>query len=250
MSSRFVLFLLAFTVALIVTAPATLLASAVVALSEGRLALANCKGTVWRGEATPLLQLSDGTALPLSAIRWKMQFSALLGGDFRVDLSWSGMPEEPPMEILLLGNRVVVKNALILLPARVIGEASHFLKPAQFNGQLKIHSDRLEFSNRQLDGKATVHWSQAGSALSSINPLGDYRIDLESRQNTVQLALTTLAGALQLEGKGDWTAAQGIRFEGYARAGGEQHERLSELLHHIGPEVMPGQHAISISAAR
>ena len=59
----FALFVIAFTVTLVITAPATLLARMVEAGSNGQFVLANATGTLWRGNATPAIRQRSGSLL-------------------------------------------------------------------------------------------------------------------------------------------------------------------------------------------
>lgn len=242
----FALFAVAFTGTLVITAPATLLSPATSALSAGRLDLANCHGSVWQGGATPLLRLRDGTALALPGMHWNIPLGTLMTGTLKADIHWDATPRAEPMELSIRGKQLEIRNMLVPLPVQVIAETSAFLKPAQFSGSLKIQSDRLSVSGQDLEGSATIHWTDAGSALSSINPLGNYQINLVSDVKGLAIALSTTSGVLQLDGQGNWSASQGLQFHGKARAADDQQEPLAELLQHLGPEVSPGVHTISV----
>lgn len=250
MPSRFhtALFALAFGGTLIVTAPATLLSPVVDSLTEGRIKLANCRGSVWRGGAMPLLRLSDGQTLALPAMSWQVGLSPVFSGAIKADVRWDERPEAETMQLSLRGKQLEIQNMRLPLPAQMIGELSPFLKPAQLGGLLDISSEKLSLSDRRIDGKATIHWKQAGSKLSSINPLGNYKIDVTSDAGNAAIVLSTTSGILHLEGRGGWSAGQEFQFRGKARAAEGPQETLAELLHHLGPIESPGVHSLSIGS--
>ena len=62
--------------------------------------------------------------------------------------------------------------------------------------------------------------------------MGSYRLLLQGG-STPTLELTTLGGALQMHGSGQWVG-QRLRFEGEARAAPEREAALSNLLNIIG----------------
>ena len=133
------------------------------------------------------------------------------------------------------------------LPARVLSETSAMLKPTQLRGELQVQADNLLFSSTGFAGAAVVSWLQASSALSQVVPLGDYRLALDGAKGRVHIALSTSSGTLLLEGDGNWLPAQGLEFHGKAQASPGNYDSLTELLHHLGPEIAPGVHAFNFA---
>ena len=70
------------------------------------------------------------------------------------------------------------------------------------------------------------------SRLSTIQPLGSYRVRIEGGDMT-SLQLSTLDGALQLQGQGQWVG-QRLRFQGEAWAAEGREAALANLLTMIG----------------
>lgn len=233
-----------FICVLLVTAPASLLAPFIQRISNEKLMLANCQGTIWQGSATPLLLTGKEASLVLHTLHWSIRPQALLKGQLDAQMSWDNLQPGAGMRLTADRHAITLNNLQLPLPAEVIGELSPFLKPAQFSGNLLIESQQLSFTNKQLQGNATAHWNQAGSALSAINPLGDYQIDIVATQNGLSAVLTTNNGTLLLDGQGNWSPAQKFHFNGTARAAPESQAMLTELLHHLGPELSPGVYRI------
>lgn len=231
---------------LLVTAPASLLDSAIHRTSDGRLSLSNSRGTIWRGSATPTLHTGRNITIPLHALSWQIRPQALLRGQLVAEINWDNPKNSAPMQLTLDRESVILKNILLPLPAGIIGELSSYLKPAQFSGNLSLESPQLAFKENQLQGNATVRWNQAGSALSSVYPLGDYQLDIVAAQGDLRATLSTQSGALLLNGQGSWSPAKGLHFNGTAHASEAAAPTLGELLHHLGPESSPGVYRISL----
>lgn len=243
----FALFVLAYLVTLLITAPASLLDKCLQYASQGRLVLANTSGTVWNGSATPALRTQDGHLIALPFLRWDIAVPSLFTGKIQARLQWDDQPPASATEAIISYNQIELRHALLQLPARVLDEASPMLKPARFRGQLQIQGEHLIFSKRGIDGAATADWQQASSALSSLAPLGNYRLAVNAAGDRINIGLSTTSGILLLEGQGNWLAARGLEFHGKAQASAGNYDNLTELLHHLGPEISPGVHGFNIA---
>lgn len=231
---------------LIMTAPASLLGTFIHRISHARLSLANCQGTIWNGNATLALRTDQASSMALHTLHWRVSPQALLTGTLRAELDWDDAKTVTPMALTITRDSIILTHVQLPLPAEVISELSPYLKPAQLSGNLMIDSPELTYSDGHLLGSATARWSQAGSAISAVHPLGDYQIDIVSTQNSLSTVLTTRNGALLLEGQGNWSPMQKFHFNGTASATPAARPMLSELLHYMGPETAPGIYRISI----
>ncbi len=242
----FVVFALAFLLTLLISAPASFLDLGLQHATQGRVLLANATGTVWNGSATPALRTQDGRFITLPFLHWEIALPSLFTGKIQARLLWNDQSPASATEAVISLNQVELHHALFQLPARALAEASPLLKPAQFRGQLQIQGDHIVFSNRGMEGIASVDWRQASSALSAIAPLGDYHLALNGSGNSIHIGLTTTSGILVLEGDGNWLAGHGLEFHGKARASAGNNDNLSELLHNLGPELSPGVHSFNL----
>jgi general secretion pathway protein N len=87
-----------------------------------------------------------------------------------------------------------------------------------------------------MEGRADVELVAASSRLSTLDTLGSYRLTLTgdpASAGAPQLNLSTLEGALQLSGTGNWGTG-GVRFRGEAKASSGDETALSNLLNIIG----------------
>ena len=240
------LFVFAYLLTLLLTAPASLLDKGVQYASGGRLLMANTEGTLWHGAATPAIQGRRGSLIALEPLRWEIALLPLFTAKIKARLQWDERPSASAMEATLTLNHIELQHVLLLLPARVLEELSPILKPAQFRGQFRIQSDHLVIANKNFDGSAVVDWQQASSALSGIAPLGNYHLTLKGAGERINIGLGTASGVLLLEGQGFWSAAKGLEFHGTAQAAPGKSDSLNELLNHLGPEASPGVHTFNL----
>ena len=84
-------------------------------------------------------------------------------------------------------------------------------------------------------GQGELQLRGLASSLSTLEELGSYRLQLQgdARGDAAQLQLSTLAGALQLSGSGQWAASK-LRFNGQASAAPGSESALGNLLNIIG----------------
>lgn len=230
--SVFLTGLLAFT-------PATLVSYALMRSSGGLLSLAQTKGSLWHGSGILLLKHKSHYQ-NLGTYRWTLR---LWSGAMQV---WAD--NEVPMTVSFhpRAQRIDIKTLHVRLPATALELLSAQLGPYQLQGILDIRSDRVSLEAKGMDGNVTVDWGQAASGLSLIRPLGDYRIALQVNGNRIDALLTTLSGKLILNAKIHHDAALGLQVNGTAQATPEGEAELSEMLHHIGPEVRPGVYNLAL----
>jgi general secretion pathway protein N len=240
-------FVLACLATLIITAPASLLDAWLQKATQNRVVLANTGGTVWNGSATVALRKHDGGFIALQPLHWDIDWPSLFIGGFKVRLHWDGMPAAAVTEAIFSVGKIELRHVQITVPVQALGEISPLLKPAQFHGQFQVQGERLVFSARGMEGAATVDWQQAGSALSHVDPLGDYRVTLSGQAGGINIGLATNSGVLLLEGQGNWSAGQGLTFHGKAEAASGHYDELAELLHNIGPEISPQVHSFTLT---
>ena len=111
-------------------------------------------------------------------------------------------------------------------------------------GSLQLRTENVVWlSNAQTpmaQGVAELTLSQLASPLSTLRPLGTYRLRVQGG-DTMAVSLATLEGGLQLSGNGQWANGR-LKFKGEARAQPALEAALSNLLNILGQR----QGAISI----
>lgn len=243
----YALFAMAFLFVLIATAPATVLSGIVENASKGQFVLANATGTIWHGSAAPAIRQHSGSLQVLERLNWDIEIMPMFTGKLVTRLHWDNNVRPEPMLVTVSYSRIELRNALLPLNASLLGELSPLLKPVQLSGQMQINSRLFTFTRQGMSGIAVAEWTNAGSILSSVKPLGQYRIDLAGSGSRLEMTLSTTAGVLQLEGKGSFAPGQGLMFHGTARAASEKSSGLDELLNNFGPESAPGVHSLNLN---
>ena len=232
--------------ALVAFAPAAWLAAALAKATEGRVLLADARGTIWSGSAVAVLtggsDSRDASSLP-GRIEWTLAPSGL-GLELRARQACclNG-------EVALQVRPGLGRTTLTLLPSPgwVAQWPTAFLagmgtpwNTMQLGGTTRLSSPGLKIESVQgrwrLDGRADLDLVGVSSRLTTLDTLGSYRMTLAgdpANPGTSLLSLSTQQGALQLSGNGTWGPG-GVRFRGEAHADALDEQALSNLLNIIG----------------
>ncbi len=225
--------------ALVWFAPAAWLAAGVAHASAGQVQIADARGSVWQGSGQLLLtggvSSNDVAVLP-DRLQWQL-WPTLTGLKGTV-LSQCCSPA--PMQLQIKpqwgGGQLDIRELKINLPAEILaglGTPWNTLSP---QGKLALRADTLAvqwIEGRALfNGNATLDMTDISSRLSTLRPLGDYRLSMMGGE-APSLQLQTLQGALQLTGSGQWVGSR-MRFTGEASASPEREAALANLLNIIG----------------
>lgn len=242
-----VLFVLTFMSLAIAHAPASLVSGIISKASGDTLVLANTDGTLWQGAGTPAIRRSGGGYIPLPAIHWELSPLTLFGGKLLIQFTRDDAPTLPAMAVIVSPRQIDIHDAALTLPPEIVGELVPMLRPLQFTGQFLVNSPALTIASNTITGTATATWRHAGSALSQVNPLGNYQITLTATGSQINIALTTQSGALLMNGQGSWSPTGGLNFSAEAQATAESQDKLAELLVYLGPETRPGVRSINLT---
>ena len=134
------------------------------------------------------------------------------------------------------GAELRIGNQRTHWPAAVLAGLGTPWNTLQIDGNLLLSTQGLsvEWNEGRLAvaGRAELTASRLSSRLSTLKPMGSYRITLTGGSPST-LQLDTLEGALQLTGTGQWIGSR-LRFSGTASAAPEREAALSNLLNIIG----------------
>ncbi|MBG9389352.1 type II secretion system protein N [Caenimonas aquaedulcis] len=230
--------------ALLVFAPASWLAGPVARASNGHLVLSDPRGTVWNGSAQLMLSggagSSDAVSLPTRV-------------DWRLGVRWNGLAAQVqsacctagPVTLRLRprwgGAHLDVGHLQASVPASLLAGLGTPWNTLQMDGDLRLSSEDLSVEWTQgrlaIAGQAELTAQRMSSRLSTLRPMGSYRITVLGGA-TPALQLATLEGALRLEGAGQWVGSR-LRFSGTASAAPESEAALANLLNIIGRRSGP-----------
>jgi len=226
-------------VAVLLFAPARWLAVAVQQASSGHLLLAQPRGTVWNGSAQLLLAggagSRDAAALP-GRVTWQLR------PGWR---GWQAALDAPcctPQALQLQatprwgGMQLALADGQSQWPAAMLAGLGTPWNTIQADGMLSLSTRGLSVTLVQgrlaMEGQARLEALGLASRLSTVRPMGSYRLTLKGGP-TATLQLATLEGSLQLTGSGRWVGSR-LHFEGAASAAPGRVDALSNLLNIIG----------------
>ena len=225
--------------ALLLFAPARWLTEPIEAAAQGRLLLGEPRGTVWTGSAELIFTGGEGSndaaALP-TRIRWRIRPR---WNGFIAQLD-SACCTEVPIQLRILptsgGARVAVADTRSRWPAGLLVGLGTPWNTLQFDGELLLatHGLSVEWIEGRLSvaGRAELTAQRLSSRLSTLRPMGSYRITLLGGA-TPALQMQTLEGSLQLTGSGQWVGSR-LHFSGIASAAPDREAALANLLNIIG----------------
>lgn len=193
----------AYVAALIAMAPATLIDAGLQHASEGRLRLAEARGTLWSGTGRFEIRDAGGRTGLERRLTWRLRAGALLRA--RLAYAVALAPNPRPFPVTISWSRIELAHADISLPAAALGLGVPMLAPLEPTGEMQLRIPSLAIGRGGTRGSATLQWRAAGSALAPVSPLGDYALHVEGEGPVVHATLRTLRGPLQLQGQGSWT---------------------------------------------
>ncbi|BDT68955.1 hypothetical protein os1_31420 [Comamonadaceae bacterium OS-1] len=231
--------LLGLGLAVLLCAPARWLAAAVAQASQGQVQLADPRGTVWDGSAQLVLAGGEGstgsTALP-ERLRWQIR-PALSGlrAALQADCCMA-QPLQVHAQPHWGGAQLTLTDSQSHWPAPLLAGLGAPWNTLQPEGTLALSTQALVLDwnagRMVLAGQARLEAIDMASRLSTLKPMGSYRLTLTGG-NPTTVQLETLGGSLQLVGSGQWVGAR-LHFEGTATAAPDRVDALSNLLNIIG----------------
>lgn len=207
--------------------PASMVGSLISAQSAGKFNLAGAQGSIWQGSAQPVL---DGEALA-EQLSWQWRpkdlLQARLGYDIRLDAGQAALS-------LGLGE-ISLRQFDLALAAAPLFKLSEKTRNYGLSGQLRLSGQEMHLRGGKPEGQLSLDWLGASSSLApAVRPLGDYRLNALPAGSGWQLQLSTLSGQLQLNGNGNWQAAQGLQAEVALQAAPGAASALAPFLSQVG----------------
>lgn len=235
--------LLGSLLACLLWAPARWLSWAVGQASQGQVQLGNARGTFWQGSAQ--ITLSGGAgSLDAQTLPGRLNWRIVPGWmNLQIQLQADCCMDQPAQAMLHAGwaqLRVQLDNHQSRWPAAWLTGLGAPWNTLQAEGQLQLRTESLQLQwaagRLQMQGLAELQAQGMSSRLSTLKPMGSYRVQVRGTLEgtaTPELQLSTLQGPLQLQGQGQWVGSR-LRFSGEARADEGAEAALSNLLNIIG----------------
>lgn len=240
--------LIGWSLIVVLHAPARWLAAVVARVTQDKVQLSAPEGTWWQGSAWLVLsgghQSRDATTLP-TRLHWRLQ-PRWLGADLQLESACcTATPLRAQLRWAASGTRLNFSDSTLQLPTSLLSGLGTPWNTLQLDGTLNATTSKVQLLLVQgrLDytGTTTFTLQQASTRLSTISPIGSYRVHLRGGKpagagpsTPAELALETLPGSsLQLTGTGQWVGSR-LRFTGEARTAPEHANALNNLLNIIG----------------
>lgn len=224
---------------LVFYAPASWLATALSSATAAQVQLIETRGTVWNGSGRLLLSGGQGSrdsAVLPGTLEWTIR-PGLLALNLEIR-STCCTPEPLQARLTQRWGRATldIKDGSSRWPAELLAGLGTPWNTVQAEGvlQLLTHGLSLEWNEGRLalSGRAELAVIAVSSRLSTLRPMGSYRLTLAGGI-TPTLELSTIEGSLQLSGSGSWVGSR-LRFKGVASAAPENEASLANLLNIIG----------------
>jgi general secretion pathway protein N len=199
--------------------------------SRTPLRLLHAQGTLWHG--TAFLAVSDGRRVHLlpGRLEWRLRFSEIFVG--RLTLTLEHEAADDPLRISFRRRAVDIQGGSVHLPAALLAAVGAPFNTVKPGGRLHARWDNLRFEPERFEGNVQLDWEEAQSALSSVAPLGNFRLTASGRGGLGEATLVTVSGPLLLEGKGRMDR-RSITFKGSADAEPEMRASLDGLIGLLG----------------
>jgi general secretion pathway protein N len=232
---------------LIIEMPAAWFAWGLNQYSHGAVRLDPITGSLWHGKGRLVIYYPQNLPHDLGETEWSINPFWLLTGRVQLTLQ-SNTPERQIKTTLgIAKGSLSIKDTDAAFPATFINQLyppSTLISP---QGQVRLRTSSLVFSQQNLEGSAMLEWQNAGSSLSSVQPLGDYRLEITGGGNAANLKLTTVSGPLALDGQGKWQIQDGqLQINGTA-VPRERAVELEPLLILLGPDQGNGRRALTLA---
>lgn len=235
-----------FPALLLATAPASLAAWLVQRNFGPNVVLEQAEGGLWAGRAKALHVMLSGHPVAIRNLTWRVRWAALLKGEIALVLAYGADGSSSAGTVFLGWGRAGIENAEAVLPAQLLPALIPLMRNAFSGGELTLRSNKLVLREGESSGAAELVWANVGSALSPVNPLGDYRFQVTGDKRRVLIRAETLKGALNFAGNGEWSMQEGLRFDGSASAEPSRRAELEPVLNLFGAEGRNGSRVIAL----
>jgi len=232
-------------IAVVAMAPATLIDAGLSSSSQGRVRLADARGTLWSGAGQIEFRNALGHAGVSRGLTWHVAPAALLRGRLVYEVALERSTQ--PFPVTISASRIEVTNAEVNLPAAALGLGMPKLAPLGLTGDVLIRVASLAVARDGMNGNATLRWSDAGSALTPVSPLGDYEVRLDGEGVTLHAYLRTIEGPLRLDGQGSWKRGTNPDFLATAQVASQHRKELAPLLRLIAVERGEGRFELKLN---
>lgn len=233
---------------LIIEMPASWFAWGLDRYTQGTVRLDPIAGSLWSGNGRLVIYYPPTTPHDFGQTEWNINPFWLLIGRVQLSLQANNQDRQIKTTLGVTRNSFLLKDTDIVMPAPFIAQLYTPLSLISPQGKTRLSATELIVAPEKIEGTATLEWLNAGSSLSSVQPLGDYRLEITGAEKNANLKLTTLRGDLEFTGQGQWQPQTGqIQFNGSATPRMHAIE-LEPLLKLLGNDLGDGKRSLTINS--
>ncbi|BAN35152.1 hypothetical protein SCD_n01325 [Sulfuricella denitrificans skB26] len=237
-----------YVASLIVTAPASMMEWMLTHLTNNRVFLVQPEGGLWHGKARKLMiKAADGGLKSMGSVNWEILLLPLLKLELAAMVEVADGQNASSSIIAAGFGKLRLHQMRATMPVSLLSEFMPTWKTWKPNGALKIRTDEFTLSQQGVRGTAELEWRDASLGLSQVNPLGDYRVNIQGDQKIAKISVSTISGVLRLVGKGEWSVSDGLSFRGTALGDPSKKVELRDFLRLLGSEQSNDVYQIAIS---
>lgn len=230
---------------LVITMPAAWITPQFAKATQGHVNLIDPSGSLWHGSATLVLaagrDAGSGTLLP-GRIQWQTAFWPLFTG--RLSMRMRQTPAMPDaIDVAAAPHSATVSAGEIAVPASLLAGLGAPFNTLDLQGGVRLAWTPWRMLGARAYGQLVITLTDMSSRVSSVKPLGSYRVVFQSQGDTSTIDLSTLSGPLMLTGHG-MLAANQTSFHGQASASAEARDNLAGLLNLLGRPTGDGSVAL------
>ncbi len=230
---------------LVINLPAEWLAWGVNKYSHGSFTLTQAGGTFWKGRGQLSISQNRTSPVNIGRIEWNIRSFWLLIGQIDITLDLSGDGLHSRSKVIFSPGQTKLNELRVSIEAIKLGS---FYSPAALIsplGLININAKEVSINDKGMQGQIEVKWSDAGSALSVVKPLGSYSLIVTGNGKNAKIALSSSGNSsLNLAGNGSWALANGtINFNGTATPAKNKPE-LESLLSLMGRDLGGGKRTL------
>ncbi len=231
----------AYLLILAATTPAILLEK--IFATQSGIQLEHLSGTLWHGTVGKVSFPRRIGVAPIQNLQWNFQWHYLFRGELAVNLESADIVGSLTLARGFGGLRIA--QADLALPTEDLTQFFPQLGLWQPGGEVQLQTQGFAPNTRTAD-EINIVWRNATLNLTSLQPLGDYQLQLLNEDGQIKTRLKTLTGKLQLEGVGTFTK-DGFQFTGSARAFPAYATQLKPLLDSFGQDRGDGSHIFQLA---
>jgi general secretion pathway protein N len=235
----------AYLVSMALTTPATFIGARASHAAGGQLRVSDAQGNLWSGNLRAMVD-APGGPFALDRVTWRLLPGELVRGRIGFDVTVDSREAQGNVQLLRGFTGWEARAGRARIDARALPVFYPIVAAWRPEGAVNVSADGVRWSDREMEGNVSVEWRDASVALSDVKPLGTYRLAAQGAGESVKLALSTIAGALQMSGKGEVKLPQDATFSGEARGEGPSAAALNPLLDLMGPRRADGARAIEV----